>query len=347
MRALLVGCGAMATAWADAVQKNELLRGRVELAGLVDPDPVAAKKLAADHGLSDLPVFSNMDDALGQVQAEIVFDVTPPEARADIVRKAIISGCHVLSEKPMAANMAAARGLAELAKENQRVFSVTQNRRYKHGVRRIEAFLASGALGEPTGLHADFFIGARFGGFRDQMAHVLLLDMAIHHFDAARFMIGKNARNVFCRETNPAGSWYDADASAFATFEMSGGCFFTYRGSWCAQGQHTSWDAAWRITGTLGNLIWDGEDKLEAYVAHGEETFLRESMRIDVPELDSNAQTQGHASVLAAFLDSIETGRPPETDSTDNLHSMAMVFGAIQSAETGQLINIPKDFQTS
>ena len=44
---------------------------------------------------------------------------------------------------------------------------------------------------------SDFFLGVHFGGFRDKMQHVLLLDMAIHTFDAARFIIGQDAKDVY------------------------------------------------------------------------------------------------------------------------------------------------------
>ena len=35
-----------------------------------------------------------------------------------------------------------------------------------------------------------------------------------------------------------------------------------------------------------------------------------------------------------------ETGRPPETVSSDNIKSLAMVFAAIESARTGQRVPI-------
>ncbi len=52
------------------------------------------------------------------------------------------------------------------------------------------ARIASGAIGALTSVHADFFLGPHFGGFRETMDHVLLLDMAIHSFDAMRCMTG-------------------------------------------------------------------------------------------------------------------------------------------------------------
>jgi len=47
-------------------------------------------------------------------------------------------------------------------------------------------------------------------------------------------------------------------ASATALFELSGGLRFTYRGSWCAEGRPTSWEAEWRAVGPHGSATWDG-----------------------------------------------------------------------------------------
>lgn len=344
MQALLVGCGAMARGWADAVNHNALIKHRVNICGLVDPDTDRRSAFAKSHGHETLPVFDDLGSALIASTPDIIFDVTPPDIRFDIVSTGLAAGAHVLSEKPMANSMQEARALAAKARDSNRVFAVTQNRRYKPGARRIRAFLGEDGLGTITGIHADFFLGPHFGGFREDMENVLLLDMAIHHFDAARFMTGQNAKSVHCLETNPVGSWYAHGASAFATFEMSKGAIFTYRGSWCAEGAPTSWDASWRITGSKGSLTWDGEAAIDGRVATGSPAFFRETKEIEVPDPRTDAATQEHASVISAFLDAIETGKAPETDSSDNIHSMAMVFGAIESARTGLPQTIKQDF---
>ena len=93
------------------------------------------------------------------------------------------------------------------------------------------------------------------------MPHVLLLDMAIHSFDAARLFTGADPVSVYCQEWNPAGSWYDQDASAIALFEMSDGLVYTYRGSWCANGFPTKWECDWRFIGQNGTAIWDGGEQ--------------------------------------------------------------------------------------
>jgi predicted dehydrogenase len=172
------------------------------------------------------------------------------------------------------------------------------------------------------------------------MQNVLLLDMAIHTLDAARFMAGKTPEAVYCLETNPAGSWYAHGAAANAIFELSDGVVFNYRGSWAAEGANTSWESAWRITGTRGTLLWDGFDKFEAHKVIGEAGFFRELAPLEVPPPADESQTHGHASVIADFLKAVKIGQPPETAGSDNIKSLAMVFAAIESGRTRSRVEI-------
>lgn len=330
-RAVLAGCGSMARGWLEAVASTPIA-GQVQIVGLVDLDLAAAQKLRDGFGLTDAVVGNDLDKVLTDTGAELLFDVVTPGARFAVVQAGLRHGCHVLSEKPMATSMQEARALLRLAEEAGRLHAIVQNRRYVSGVRRIRRLIESGAIGTLTGLHADFFIGAHFGGFRDEMHSPLLLDMAIHTFDAARYMSGKEPLAVYCFENNPAGSWYAHGAAANAVFELSDGVTFTYRGSWAAEGAPTSWESAWRIIGSKGTLLWDGAEHFEARVVAGDDGFLRPLTEIAVPEAADPGETKGHASVIASFLDAIRANARPETASNDNIKSLGMVFGAIESA---------------
>lgn len=330
----------MSKGWLSAIADHPLLAGRVEVVGLVDLDLATANARAAEFGLSHAATGTELDQVLAATKPDLLFDVVVPSARADVVATGLRHGCHVLSEKPMAATLEAGQRMIAQANAAGRVHAVVQNRRFIAGVRRIRRLIESGALGELTGLHCDFFVGAHFGGFREKMEHVLLLDMAIHTLDAARFMAGVAPKAVYCLETNPRGSWYAHGAAANAIFELEDGVVFNYRGSWCAEGANTSWESAWRIVGTRGTLTWDGGDAFEARVVDGDTGFFRDLKPIEVPAPADVDQTHGHASVLAEFLDAIEEGRPPETASNDNIKSLAMVFAAIESARTGQRVTI-------
>lgn len=340
LNAVLVGCGAMSKGWLDALTGQPSLRDRVAIAGLVDIDQGAAERRRTEFSLSGAEVGTDLEAMLVKTGAHLLFDVALPASRRDVVLTGLRHGCHVLTEKPMAASMDEAREIVAAARAANRIHAVVQNRRFIPGVRRIRRLIETGALGELTALHADFFIGAHFGGFREQMENVLLLDMAIHTLDAARFMANADPLAVYCVETNPKDSWYAHGAAANAIFEMSGGVVFTYRGSWVAEGGTTSWESRWRIVGTRGTLLWDGADHFEAHVVNGDEGFQRPLAELEVLPAPDDAHVHGHASVIADFLDAVETGRQPETAGEDNIKSLAMVFGAIESARLGARVPV-------
>ncbi|WEX90732.1 Gfo/Idh/MocA family oxidoreductase [Sinorhizobium garamanticum] len=339
LRAVLCGCGAMAKGWLKAIAANRELQSSIRIVGLVDVNADTARNLAAEFDIADAIIGSDLDAVLSETKPDLLFDIVVPAARRDVVATGFRHGCHVLSEKPMATSLAAGRELIRLAGEAGKIHAVVQNRRFISGVRRIHRFVESGAIGTLTGLHCDFFIGAHFGGFREEMDNVLLLDMAIHTFDAARFIAGKTPLAVYCHESNPRGSWYAHGAAANAIFELSDDVTFTYRGSWCAEGANTSWESQWRIIGTEGTLLWDGAESFQANKVAGE-GFLRELLPIEVPEPADQAETHGHASVIADFVAAIRSGEKPETASDDNINSLAMVFAAIESARTRQRVTI-------
>ncbi len=330
----------MSKGWLSALTEHPLLKGRVRIVGLVDLHLPTAQDRAAEFDLSDIVTGGDLDAVLAQTRPDLLFDVVIPAAREGVVEIGLRHDCHVLSEKPMATSLAAARALIDQAAAAGRIHAVVQNRRFISGVRRIRHLLESGALGELTALHCDFFVGAHFGGFREEMENVLLLDMAIHTLDAARFMAGKAPRAVYCLEINPRGSWYSHGAAANAIFEFEDDVVFNYRGSWSAEGANTSWESAWRIIGTKGTLLWDGGDQFEAKIVAGDSGFFRDLAPVEIPEPANPDHTHGHASVIAEFLDAIEAGRQPETAGSDNIKSLAMVFAAIESARTHQRVAI-------
>src|SRR5690606_26256643 len=147
--------------------------------------------------------------------------------------------------------------------------------------------------------------------------------------------------SVYCHEFNPPGSWYTGNASAVCIFEMSDSSVFDYRGSWCAEGAPTSWDASWRIVGERGTVLWDGTNRPYAeVVAKGDQNgkFLREHDRFELP-LTWNGRA-GHEGCCDEVFAALSEGRPAETDCRDNIKSMAMVYGAIDSAREGRKIDL-------
>lgn len=335
LKAVLVGCGGISGAWFNSLKAWK----DVELVGLVDIREEAAKKRQQDYGLTNAKTGTDVSAMLKTTRPDVVFDCTVPDARFSVVTTALRHRCHVMTEKPMGASMDEARKMVKAAKKARRLFTVMQNRRYDPRIRAFAALLKSGTIGDLTTLHSDFFIGAHFGGFRDRMEHVLLLDMAIHSFDQARLISGADPVAVYCREWNPKGSWYDHDASAVVVFEMTRGIVLTYRGSWCAEGLNTSWECDWRAIGSRGSALWNGADAFRAQAVEKAEGFSSQMHDVTVT-VDPDAKKGGHGGCIREFLDCVKAGKTPETVCTDNIKSLAMVFGAIQSAKTGRRVKI-------
>lgn len=335
LKVVLVGCGGISNGWLKTAKGLE----GVTVAGLVDINPAAAQARKDQHEFAEAQVGDDLRAMLKVVKPDIVFDCTVPEAHIDVVLEALRHGCHVLGEKPMADSMTNARRMIVAARKAKRLHAVMQNRRYDRRIRAYHDLVTGGALGGLTTLNCDFYIGAHFGGFRDRMRHVLLLDMAIHTFDAARFISGADPVAVYCREWNPRGSWYDHDASAVAIFEMSNGLVYTYRGSWCSEGLNTTWECDWRAVCTQGSALWDGADAFKASAVAKPGGFFSEFKEVPVA-LSDTAKRDGHAGCIREFVECVRTGRVPETAGPDNIKSLAMVFGAIRSATTRRRVSI-------
>jgi predicted dehydrogenase len=334
--AVLVGCGHIADAWLN----SETVKRKVNIVGLVDIDPWAANAKRARFGLDAAVTGTDLEAVLRQTGPEAVFDCTVPEAHGPVTLAALKRGCHVMGEKPMSDAMTVARRMAAAARKAGRTYAVMQNRRYLKGIRALRRFLDGGAIGRLVAVHGDFFIGAHFGGFRDVMAHVLLLDMAIHSFDQARFITGADARHVYAHEWTPRHSWYRHGPSASAIFEMTDGLVYTYQGSWCAEGCPTTWECAWRLVGERGTILWDGNADFRCEVVAGDQGFMRAVKSRKVPVACPKSLGGGHDSALACFLEAIHKGTVPETDSSDNIRSLAMVHAAVKSAETGKRVAV-------
>lgn len=328
VRLVLVGAGGMGRAWLRTILANP----DTELVGVVDLDTALAEAALSDAGLQSgaggVVVGTSVSAVASATGADAVVNVTVPVAHHPVNTEALFAGLPVLCEKPIAPTVAQALSLAATAEASGQLLMTSQSRRYYASIAAFREQIASlGRLGAAT---TEFFKAPHFGGFRDVMPHVLLVDMAIHAFDAARFLLDNDPVAVYCEEFNPAWSWYAADAAATAVFEFSGGVRYTYTGSWCADGLETSWNGSWRVNGEHGSASWDGESapRRQLVPVDGEPAEVEVSTSMaEVPE--------EIAGSLVEFVGSLRDGRVPSGEVHANVLSLAMVEAAVRSAESG------------
>jgi predicted dehydrogenase len=332
-RVIVVGAGGISNAWFPPIKAEAL-----QVAAVVDLRAEAAQKQVDQYELTGAAVYSDLDRALAEVKADFVVDLTVPDAHAQVTIKALRAGFPVIGEKPMAASIGQARQMVAASEQSGKLYMVSQSRRWEMNHQTVAATVAAGRIGALTTLNCDFFLGAHFGGFRDEMPSPLILDMAIHHFDLARMFSGTNALSVYAEEFNPKGSWYKGDVAANCLFEMEDGVRFAYRGSWCAEGCQTSWHGDWRVIGEAGTLIYAADEKPRGEVVAGNEGFSRPKAPLEVVE--APAGPTGMHGALREMLAYLRSGRIPKTVCHDNFHSLAMVLAAIESARSGVRVKL-------
>ncbi|MCL1910238.1 MAG: gfo/Idh/MocA family oxidoreductase, partial [Kiritimatiellaeota bacterium] len=72
-------------------------------------------------------------------------------------------------------------------------------------------------------------------------------------------------------------------------------------------------------------------------IVAGETGFFREKTAFEVPDLETAPGQHGAIRELKKFL---ETGAMPQGECHDNIQSLAMVFGAIESSRKGKRVEI-------
>lgn len=335
LRVVLVGVGGMGQAWLQAISECDA----VTLVGLVDLDTAAAQAVAGRFQLIDVAVGADAVEVAARSGAQAVIDVTVPAAHHPVTTAALFAGLPVLGEKPVAASVAQGLSLAAAAQVTGELFMVSQSRRYNDQLFAFRDHLAG--LGRVGVLTTEFFKAPHFGGFRDAMAHPLLLDMAIHQLDSARFLLGQDPVSVYCQEFNPAWSWYAGDAGCTAIFEMADGARYVFTGSWCSPGLETSWNGSWRGSGEFGSARWSGDDAPEverivdgssAPAAPGSPGSTGSGLPAGSPGLPAAGPPgDGIAGSLREFVTALRTGAVPMGEVADNVMSLAMVEAAIES----------------
>jgi predicted dehydrogenase len=330
--AVVVGAGGISGAWFAPLGSE-----KVKVPAVVDLNLQAAEQRIAQFEL-DAEASTDLKGMLKKHTPDFVCDLTVPEAHCSVTCAALKAGCHVVSEKPMADSMAEARRMVRTAEQTGKMYMVNQSRRWHEWHEVVSRMVTGGKLGALTTVNCDFYLGAHFGGFRDEMESPLILDMAIHHFDLARYMTGVDPVAVYAHEFNPAGSWYKGDVAASCIFEMSNGVVFTYRGSWCSEGCETSWNGDWRFIGDKGTLIYEKDAPPYGELLAGKTGFRRELKELKV--LKPRLKYGGMHGAVREMLRFLRTDRLPQTECHDNIKSLAMVFAAMESSRKGRRVPV-------
>jgi predicted dehydrogenase len=177
-RAAVIGAGRLGSLHA---QKYAALDG-VELAYVVDIDRERAAKLAQKTGASPL---CDLRELAGKVEMATV--ASPSITHHEVAAAMLAAGIDVLLEKPMAASLAQARELAQLAERHQRVFQIGHLERFNPAIVRLKTFVK-----DPR-----FVECHRLAPFTERGTDVdVILDLMVHDLDVILSLAPSEAASV-------------------------------------------------------------------------------------------------------------------------------------------------------
>jgi len=199
-RLLLVGAGAIAQTWVEAIRRTPETR----LAAVVDPNLDAARALAESQGCRALP---QLEDALALADAAIV--CSPPATHEPLSRALLASGLDVLCEKPLALDLPSARRMTAAAREHGRLLVMSSKFRYGADVIRARSLLAAGVIGEPV-LYQNVFtarvdMSRRWNAEAATSGGGVLIDNGCHAADLLRYLVGPVAEVLAVEAPRVAG----------------------------------------------------------------------------------------------------------------------------------------------
>ncbi len=332
LRIVQVGLGNWGQDWfKNIASKSE----DFEVVACVDTDTAMLARVQA-LGIAAERCYTSVEQALERVECDAVLITTTLPYHVPVALAALKAGRHVLVEKPFAPTVEEARQVVDLAAEKGLIVAVSQNYRYYPAVRAVMALLHENIVGAVHTVNIDFrrYIKQTFEpGFRHyHLTQPLLLDMAVHHFDLMRGVLGQEPVVVACTTWNPPWSKYVDPPVGAATITFDGGTVVNYRGSWISSGAPTPWAGEWKIEGEAGEISWSSRANVGVSAERVSVRPLgKPPRRVEIPALTHIDR----AGTLHAFAEAIQSGQEPETAGRANIGSLALTWATIEAATSG------------
>jgi predicted dehydrogenase len=330
-RVMQVGLGNWGLDWAvNAIPQVKA----AEMVAYVDSSEEALKRLRDKVAVPEAQCFTSLEAALDKVECDLVLGILRTELHYPVARRVLEAGLNVMVEKPFASTVGEAKDLIALASDRNKVLAVSQNYRFFPAPILAAQMVAEEALGRLDLVSVEFRQHAPTVGYRFwDMPDPLLADMAIHHFDLMRMVIGSEPRRLTCRTWNPPGSPYSFDPVATALIEFENGTMVAYQGSWMSGGPRTAWAGEWRMDCTDGDIWWTSRDIFTDTTGPDRLVVRKRGEAPASPKLPT-VPLLDRAGTLSAVCAAIDTGKAPPrfSSGTDNLNSLALVAATILSA---------------
>jgi predicted dehydrogenase len=147
----IVGCGNISRIYLEQSRTFDIL----EVKAVADVDAERAKSKAEEH---NVPCVYTLDQMMEDPEIEIVVNLTPPSAHAEVGLRALKAGKSVYNEKPLAIFREEAHKMNKLAAEKGLLVGCAPDTFMGAGLQTCRKLIDDGAIGEPVAATA-FMLG--------------------------------------------------------------------------------------------------------------------------------------------------------------------------------------------
>ncbi|MGW6358120.1 Gfo/Idh/MocA family protein [Streptomyces sp. NPDC055092] len=349
LRAAVIGCGKIAANHAQAVTGS----AHAELVAVSDTDPERARAFAALHG--NPKPYGDTSALLAETRPDVVHICTPHPTHEALVVQAALAGAHILCEKPLAVDLAAADRMTAAADRAGVRFGVLFQRRFWPAARRIREAIDAGQLGTPVlgectvrlGRDSAYYEADAWRGRWDTEGGGVLMNQGIHYLDLLQWYLGP-ARDVTGRiATFRHGAYIEVEDSAVATIRFASGALATVRATTTAA---PGLGARIEITGDNGHTVSvtefpEGTPGVnDIWTLPGEESYER----VWDPAANSDpplaAIHEGlmpyHAEQIDDFLRAVAEDRDPLVTGAEARKALEVVQAIYTSSRTGETVTL-------
>lgn len=307
--------GGISGAFASALQEAD----GAELAAVGSRDAGRARVFAEKYGFAR--AHGSYADLAADTDVDAVYIGTPHTFHERDTLLCLENGKHVLCEKPFAINAGQARRMVEVALDGDRLLMEAMWTRFLPSLIRVRELIASGAIGEPRTLTADFGFQAaddpKSRLFNPDLGGGALLDLGVYPVSLAHWLFGAPVEINGAANLGPTGVDDDSAillrhqggeiTTAFMSFRVDTPRTATIQGTGGWIRLHQPWWGASRITIGLN----EGREETVAFdlrgggYTHMAEAFMdliREGAR------DSEVISQAESVSIMETMDTLREG---------------------------------------
>ena len=340
-----VGTGGRGKAWCRTILPPNIDDGLLKVVAAVDINPETFVNAQEYLGLSPEQCYTDIHKAFAENEADFCTVVVPPAYHEAIVDVALAHNMHILSEKPIADTLEGSIRIAEKVKQAGVKMAVTMSHRFDQDKTTLRRELQSGRHGTLDYLVCRFTCDMRnFGdwgaAFRHEMDDALMIEGAVHHLDILADFAGAKCDNLLARTWNPAWGEYGGGSQGLVLMEFENGVKAIYEGAKTNAVGLNGWAQEYfRAECEHSTLILDRRN-LEYFSYNPDQSRVskREGEGINRP-LDEQGKWSD-AWLVEKFITWLDGGPAMETNIEDNLQSVALIFAAIESSRSGQVVKV-------